>query len=275
MRPKASWPPRPTPVTPSISRATIADRRSGYVPAAVTSGSRNRSDVVEGEAGHPDLTLGRDAPPCCATPCEGCLRGAGIRPRSACRRGRWSGSSPWCRRFALQVTVISARGARSSPTATSNSRCRRGHRSRRSCREERSAAGPHHHQVGPVDAFEGVDEYGLDTEEERPFAAQSRDEPIPVVLAPDHDQGGYQPPDTQPRAADALHGAVGEVGGHPTLGSRGEAILDPGVHRRCRGHHAVVAAAGTVRVEVGLGTPRPTRYSPAGDSAAIAPAGLM
>ena len=33
----------PHPVTPSISRATIADRRSGYVPAAVTSGSRNRS----------------------------------------------------------------------------------------------------------------------------------------------------------------------------------------------------------------------------------------
>jgi hypothetical protein len=48
----------------------------------------------------------------------------------------------------------------------------------------------HTHQIGSVDALEAFGHHGFDTEKARvPFAAQSRDDPVPYSLPAMIDQG--------------------------------------------------------------------------------------
>ena len=115
---------------------------------------------------------------------------------------------------------------------------------------------PHHHQVGAVDALEGLGQHRPHPEQVgalgRPVARRAH----AVVLAGEHQQGSPGPAVRLGGVVHRLHRAVGEVGGEAPLGPGGQAVADAGVGEGAPDHHPVVAPARPVGVEVGGGHPQ-------------------
>ena len=108
----------------------------------------------------------------------------------------------------------------------------------------------HDHEVAAVDAFEARGDGGADAQEERAFGG-----PVAAGAAAVFGAGE----DDHRRAFGfVFHGgvvdrhdlAVGQVAGDAAFGAGGEQVADADVGERAAGHHAIVAAAGAVAVEV-------------------------
>ena len=83
-----------------------------------------------------------------------------------------------------------------------------------------------------------------------PLAAQSRLEPVPYSVPGQHHQRHAFRLVLHRRVVDRHHCAVGQMPRDAAFGAGGELVADADVGERAAGHHAVVAAAGAVAVEV-------------------------
>jgi hypothetical protein len=107
-----------------------------------------------------------------------------------------------------------------------------------------------------------------------PFAAQSRELPEPYSFR-QHDEWNALDPIPLRCVEDRHPLLVREMRRPRPLRIGSKLVAQPHVRERASHHHLVVASTRAVAVELGLRYPRATRYSPAGESGLIAPAGEM